>query len=81
MKYLISILGMLSLTGCAQMMPDLFKTVDDIATDDAISVTVDVDRDAIKADTDVKIVLNVDVVNKDDPPPAPVINVTPTPAK
>lgn len=77
MNYLIiSVLGLLTLTGCAAMMPDMFKTIDDIATDDAISISVDVDRDAIKADTDVKITLNVDVTNKDEPAPAPVINVT-----
>lgn len=52
------------LTGCSAMMPELFKTIDDIATDDAI--TVQVDRDAIKKDTDVHIL--VDVVNKDPKP-------------
>lgn len=61
MKALISLLAMIGLTGCAAMMPDMFKTIDDIATDDAI--TVQVDRDAIKKDTDVHII--VDVVNKD----------------
>lgn len=50
------------------MMPEMFKTIDDIATDDAI--TVQVDRDAIKKDTDVHII--VDVLNK-DAPPAPAI--------
>ncbi len=60
MKY-ISLLALLFLPGCAAMMPDMFKTIDDIATDDAI--TVQVDRDAIKKDTDVHIL--VDVINKD----------------
>lgn len=61
MKY-ISLCGtFILLTGCASL-PDLFKTVDDIATDDAI--TVKVDRDAIQKDTDVQI--NVTVKNKDD---------------
>lgn len=61
MKILISIVMMALLSACAAMMPDMFKTIDDIATDDAI--TVQVDRDAIKKDTDVHII--VDVVNKD----------------
>lgn len=61
MKLLISLLAGAMLTGCSAMMPEMFKTIDDIATDDAI--TVQVDRDAIKKDTDVHIL--VDVVNKD----------------
>jgi hypothetical protein len=61
MKTLISIIAMAILSGCSAMVPDMFKTIDDIATDDAI--TVQVDRDAIKKDTDVHII--VDVVNKD----------------
>lgn len=52
------------LNSCAAMMPDMFKTLDDIATDDAI--TVKVDRDAFKKDTDVHVL--VDVVNKDPKP-------------
>lgn len=61
MKLLISLMFGVMLSGCSAMMPDMFKTIDDIATDDAI--TVQVDRDAIKKDTDVHIL--VDVVNKD----------------
>lgn len=61
MKILISIITMALLSGCSAMVPDMFKTIDDIATDDAI--TVQVDRDAIKKDTDVHIL--VDVLNKD----------------
>ena len=69
MKFLISVLGSATLVGCSAMMPDMFKTIDDIATDDAILVQVD--RDAIKKDTDVHIL--VDVLNKDQPkPPAEV---------
>lgn len=68
MKFLISLIAGIMLTGCSAMMPDMFKTIDDIATDDAI--TVQVDRDAIKKDTDVHII--VDVLNK-DVPPAPAI--------
>lgn len=56
---ILALAGMLS--GCSAMMPEMFKTIDDIATDDAI--TVQVDRDAIKKDTDVHIL--VDVLNKD----------------
>lgn len=51
------------LNSCAAALPDMFKTIDDIATDDAI--TIKVDRDAFKKDTDVHILL--DVVNKDAP--------------
>lgn len=50
----------LILTSCTAM-PEMFKTVDDIATDDCI--TVKVDRDAFQKNTDVLI--NVDVKNKD----------------
>lgn len=62
MKIIMIITMTMMLSGCASM-PELFKTVDDIATDDC--VTIKVDRDAFKKDTDVHIVL--DVVNKDAP--------------
>ncbi len=69
MKILISVISLMTLagcgaallTGCAAALPEMFKTIDDIATDDAITVAVD--RDAIKKDTDVHII--VDVINKD----------------
>lgn len=48
------------LTGC-QYLPDIAKTVDDIATDDAISVYVD--KDAFQKETDVHV--KVDIVNKE----------------
>lgn len=41
------------------------KAIDDIATDDAIKISVD--RDAIKKDTDVHI--TVDVINKETTKP------------
>jgi hypothetical protein len=44
-------------------MPELFKTVDDIATDDA--VTIKVDKDAFQKNTDVHVI--VDVINRDQP--------------
>lgn len=48
-------------SGCAGLTPDFYKTVDNIATDDCIKVSVD--RDAFKKDTDVTI--NIEVRNKD----------------
>jgi starvation-inducible outer membrane lipoprotein len=59
MKYCLFLTTFL-VTGCATL-PELYKTVDDIATDDAI--TVKVDRDAFKKDTDVNVI--VEVKNKD----------------
>lgn len=53
-------LSILSLTSCTAL-PDIMQTADDIMTDDAI--TVKVDRDAFKKETDVHI--SVDVINKD----------------
>jgi hypothetical protein len=51
----------LLLSGCSAMMPEMFKTIDDIATDDCI--TVKVDRDAFKQKVDVHVL--VDVINKE----------------
>lgn len=59
------------LTGCAQMLPGLFSAVEDIETQEAITLTVD--KEAFQKDTDVKI--SIEVTNKD-----PVV-VTPPPAK
>ena len=58
MKHLTYITLALMLTGCAAM-PELFKAVDDIATDDCI--TVKVDRDAFKDGQNVKINVDIDV--------------------
>ena len=51
---------LISVTSC-QYIPELAKAVDDIETDDAI--TIQIDRDAFKKDTDVFI--DVKVINKD----------------
>ena len=59
------------LTGCAQMLPGLFSAVEDIETQEAITLTVD--KEAFQKDTDVKI--SIEVTNKD-----PVV-VTPPAAK
>ena len=64
------VLSML-LTGCAQLLPGLFSAVEDIETQEAITLTVD--KEAFQKDTDVKI--SIEVTNKD-----PVV-VTPPAAK
>lgn len=56
------LLTTLCLSSCGAM-PELFKSVEEIATDDAI--TVKVDRDCFQKDTDVHI--RIDVYNKDKP--------------
>ena len=48
------------LTSCGTL-PQLYQSIDDIATDDAIKISVD--KDAFKKDTDVHV--TVDVINKD----------------
>ena len=62
---------LLLLTGCAQLLPGLFSAVEDIETQEAITLTVD--KEAFQKDTDVKI--SIEVTNKD-----PVV-VTPPAAK
>ena len=49
------------LTGCAQLLPGLFSAVEDIETQEAITLTVD--KEAFQKDTDVKI--SIEVTNKD----------------
>lgn len=49
------------------MLPGLFTAVEDIETQEAISLTVD--KEAFQKDTDVKI--SVEVINKDPALPAP----------
>lgn len=51
------------MTGCQSLMPGLFQTVDDIATDTAVQIQVD--KAAIQKDTD--IIISVKVQNKDGP--------------
>jgi len=48
------------LTGCSQMLPGLFSAVEDIETQEAITLTVD--KEAFQKDTDVKI--SIEVTNK-----------------
>jgi hypothetical protein len=50
------------LSGCAAMMPELFKAIDDIATDTAVKV--EIDKEAFQKDTDLKI--SIEVINKDE---------------
>lgn len=56
----LSILSLV-LSGCSQMLPGLFTAIEDIETQEAISLTVD--KEAFQKDTDVKI--SVEVINKD----------------
>ncbi len=57
----ISTISLILLSGCAEVMPGLFKAVEDIETDGAINVAVT--KEALQRDTDIHII--VDVVNKD----------------
>ncbi len=58
----ISLVAMsMLLTGCAQLLPGLFSAVEDIETQEAITLTVD--KEAFQKDTDVKI--SIEVTNKD----------------
>jgi coenzyme F420-reducing hydrogenase gamma subunit len=61
----IALISLLFCTGCSEIMPGLFKTVDDIATDTAIKV--EVDRDAMQKNTNVDIA--VKVINDASVPP------------
>lgn len=54
-----NILMMIPLIGACS--PEMYKTIDDIATQDAIVISVD--RDALQKDTDIHIAL--DIKNKD----------------
>lgn len=56
----VALFAIFFLSSCASM-PSLFDNIEKIATDDAI--TVKVDRDAFKKETDVSV--NVEVKNKD----------------
>ncbi len=55
----LSFIGLLILSACATL-PDLYKSIDDISTDDAI--TIKVDKDAFQKDTDVSV--SVKIKNK-----------------
>ncbi len=52
------------LAGCS---PGVLSTIDDIATQEAVSLTLD--KEAFQKDTDVRI--SVEVINKDPAPQAP----------
>ena len=64
-------MALLLLTGCS---PAFLSTVDDIATQDAVSLTID--REAFQKDTDVKI--SIEVINKE---PSVIVPIQPTPSK
>ena len=64
MHKFISLIPVIFLTGCAGIMPDVATITHDIC--DSV-VSVEIDRDAFKQDTDVHV--TVDVLNKDQPKP------------
>jgi hypothetical protein len=59
---LISIALLLILSSCSGLMPDVATITHDIC--DSV-VSVEIDRDAFKEDTDVHVI--VDIINKDVP--------------
>lgn len=61
LRHVLFISMVLFLSGCSAMMPGLFQTVDDIATDTALRV--EIDREAFQKDTDVNV--SIEVKNKD----------------
>lgn len=66
-RFISTILVLLPLSGCS---PAFFSAMDDIATQDAISLTID--REAFQKDTDVRI--SIEVVNKE---PSVIVPVQP----
>ena len=62
MKRLISIISLSFLQSCAGLLPDIATITHDIC--DSV-VSVEVDRDAFKEDTNVEI--HVSVINRDPP--------------
>lgn len=61
LRHVLFISMALFLSGCSAMMPGLFQTVDDIATDTALRV--EIDKEAFQKDTDVNV--SIEVKNKD----------------
>jgi hypothetical protein len=61
LRHVLFILTLIALSGCSAMMPGLFQTVDDIATDTALRV--EIDKEAFQKDTDVNV--SIEVKNKD----------------
>ena len=62
MRYL-SLMSLIFFLSSCTALPQMFDSVEKIATDDAI--TVKVDKDAFQKDTDVKV--HVEVTNKEPP--------------
>ncbi len=58
MRRLIFLVSLSMLTSCASM-PEFYKSVDDILTDNAVTITCD--RDCFKKNTDLKI--NIEIVH------------------
>lgn len=63
MKEILAILSIPCLIGCSAMMPELFKAIDDIATDGVIQIQID--REAFGKDTNLEVAVSVQ--NKDQP--------------
>lgn len=61
MKFIIVMMSLLTLQACAGMSPDLYKTVDDIATDGVIQIQVD--KEAFQKETNTSIM--IDINNRD----------------
>lgn len=59
MNYVVMVVLVCMLSGCAQMMPGLFQAIDDVATDDAVNVSIS--KEAVQSKSDVKV--SVDLIN------------------
>lgn len=53
---------------CCSYLPEMAQTIDDIETSDTVSVIID--KEAFKKDTDVRV--NIDILNKDPIAPKPL---------
>jgi hypothetical protein len=62
MKSLISVISMLLFSSCSMLNPELFKTIDDIATDEAVSINLY--KEAFQKETE-SVNVVVSVKNKD----------------
>ena len=56
----IAIVGLMLINGC-NSLPQLYQSVEDISTDEAVQATVY--KNAMLKDTDIKV--QIDVINKD----------------
>lgn len=61
MKLLLIALGFI-LTSCAAL-PELFTAAEQVLTDDAIEITIKVDKEAITPNTNVNLDVKLDVTN------------------